>query len=179
MAHEQCMCVWPPPQWHQSSLLPSLLFLFPFFLLLLSCSPSPFPPFLKSTGRYLCDEYPQACTYMEGSKEECHCTHTSCESGERKRGVDILKVPLSGLIPVCVRVFNMSEHVLQEGGLPLRATRQTDRQTQYNSTTAHMTASTKRYRQLARVSHEQTLSLGPRQLWLGLAWVLLFLATCF
>ena len=110
-----------------SVLSPSLLFLFPLFLLLLSCSPSPFPSFLKSTGHYLCDEYPQACTYMEGSKEECHCTHTSCEGGERKRGVDILKVPLSGLIPVCVRVFNMSEHVLQGGGSPLRATRQTDR----------------------------------------------------
>ena len=64
---------------------------------------------------------------MEGSKKECHCTHTSCEGSERKRGVDILKVPLSGLIPVCVRVFNMSEDVLQEGGSPLRATRQTDR----------------------------------------------------
>ena len=169
------MCV-RPSQWQQSSLLPSLLFLFPFFLLLLSCSPSPFPPFLKSTGRYLCDEYPQACTHMEGSKEECHCTYTSCEGGERKRGVDILKVPLSGLIPVqrgkcvCVRVFNMSEHVLQEGGSLLRAVIWVlDRQTQYNSSIAHMTAATKRYRRLARVSHEQTLSLEPRQLWL--AWV--------
>ena len=53
---------------------------------------------------------------MEGSKEECHCTHTSCEGGETKRGVDILKVPLSGLIPVsrgsvCEGV--MSKHVLK------------------------------------------------------------------
>ena len=35
------------------------------------------------------------------------------------------------------------------------------RHTQYNSTTAHTTATTKRYRQLAIVSHEQTHGLGP------------------
>ena len=71
-------------------------FLSPPFLLF----PFSLPSLLKIHRHYLYNEYPQACTHMEGSKEECHCTYTSCEGGERKRGVDILKVPLSGLIPV-------------------------------------------------------------------------------
>ena len=98
VVHEQRMCLAS-----SSVLSPS----FPPFPLLFLSPPSLLPPFsfppfsyLRSTGHYLCDEYPQACTHMEGSKEECHCADTSCEGGERKRGIDILKVPLSGLVPV-------------------------------------------------------------------------------
>ena len=49
---------------------------------------------------------------MEGSDEECHRTGTSCEGGESQRGVDILKVPLCGLVPVRRACVCVSECVL-------------------------------------------------------------------
>lgn len=50
---------------------------------------------------------------MEGSDEECHRTGTSCEGGESQRGVDILKVPLCGLVPVRRACVCVSECVCE------------------------------------------------------------------
>ena len=89
---------------------------------------------------------------MEGSDEECHRTGTSCEGGESQRGVDILKVALCGLVPVrracvcvcvCEGVECMSMFTIKDRGITVSWV--PHRHTQYNSTTAHTTATTKRY----------------------------------